>query len=225
MAALPGWAGGRVRFTGVAEGDLSPPEVPDDELTRRRRQIVDLPWAWVRQEHGAGVVVVDGDLPDGPPADALVTRRAGVVLAVHTADCAPVALVSPEGVVAAVHAGWRGVEAGVLERAVAAMRALGASRVWGRIGPCIEAACYEFTGPELDVLVERLGAGVRARTTSGTPALDLPAAVRIALARTGVVDVSVDGRCTACRAGELWSHRARGDRARQALAVWRWPAR
>jgi len=139
---------------------------------------------------------------------------------VLSADCAPVALASREGVVGVAHAGWRGLLGGVLERAVAAMRALGAGEIEAVLGPCIRPPCYEFGADDLDRVAARLGDGVRGRTASGAPALDLPAGVGAALERAGVDDLRDVGLCTACTPG-YFSHRARGDRGRQALALWR----
>ena len=101
----------RVLSTTVAAGDLSVLH-PGPELDARRRALSDRPWSWLRQVHGATVVTVaaPGDQA-GAEADAAVTDAPGTVLAVHTADCAPIALVSDEGPVAAVHAGWRGLAA------------------------------------------------------------------------------------------------------------------
>jgi polyphenol oxidase len=212
-----------VRFTGAAEGDLRITR-PRPDLLVTRAGIVDRPWSWVRQVHGAEVVRVEapGDQAGVTEADALVTSVTDAVLAIHTADCAPVALVSPEGVVAAAHAGWRGLEAGVLQATLEQMRRAGARRVHAVLGPCIHARCYEF-GPELDRLGARFGPEVRARTTAGHQALDLPAAVRAELGSGRVTGIDVTGIevvdiCTACDP-RFFSHRARGDEARQALVV------
>ena len=214
--------GARARFTGAAEGDLSVAgHVEPDVLAERRRAVVDVPWTWLRQVHGAGVVVVDRPgAGAGAEADAAVTAIAGAALAVHTADCAPVALASPEGVLGAAHAGWRGLVAGVLEGTVAAMRGLGATDIVAVVGPCIRAGCYEFGVDDLDLVADRLGPAVRGVTSTGAPALDVPAGVRSALRSIGVVDVRDAGVCTACSTGHF-SHRARGDVARQAMVVWR----
>jgi copper oxidase (laccase) domain-containing protein len=169
--------------------------------------------------HGATVHVVDGPgSVQGKEGDALVTAVPGTALAVFTADCAPVALASPEGVVGLVHAGWRGLDAGVIEAAVGAMRALGATHIDAGLGPCIHAECYAFGECELDDLAERWGPTVRGTSGSGQPAFDLPAAVGVALGRCGgelVVDAAA---CTACSDG-WFSHRARRDTARQATVV------
>ncbi|HUQ39110.1 MAG TPA: polyphenol oxidase family protein [Acidimicrobiales bacterium] len=191
------------------------------DVAARRRAVVDLPWTWLHQIHGAGVVRVN--LPGdgaGTKADAAVTAEEGCALAVLTADCAPVALASHEGVIGVVHAGWRGVAGGVIEAAVAEMEALGATGIEAALGPCIHAECYEFGPPELDRVAARLGAGVRATTAAGTPALDLPAAVRVALHRAGVETVTDVDVCTAC-SPDHFSWRARRETQRQAAVVWR----
>jgi polyphenol oxidase len=190
------------------------------DVAARRRAVVDLPWTWLHQVHGAGVVRVtqpaDGA---GTKADAAVTSTPGCALAVLTADCAPVALASREGVIGVAHAGWRGVAAGVIEATVAEMEALGATAIEAAIGPCIHAECYEFSAPDLDDVATRLGDTVRATTASGAPALDLPAAVRVALARAGVEAVDDAGVCTACSPAHF-SWRARQETQRQATVVW-----
>ena len=211
--------GARVRWTGRAEGDLRPAE---PATAGRLSTVAGGAVSWLRQVHGARVVVVDASGPvEGAEGDALVTNQPDAVLAVLTADCAPVALASPEGVVGAVHAGWSGVVAGVVERAVGAMRELGATEVQAALGPCIRAECYEFGRPELDRVAGVLGPSVRAVTASGAPALDLPAAVRAALARAGADLVADEGVCTACDAAGHFSHRARREPERQAMLVWR----
>ena len=215
----------QVAFTGRAEGDMGHGggrvETVRADVAERRRAVVDLPWTWLRQVHGTEVVRVDE--PGGAAgarADAAVTDRPGCALAVLTADCAPVALASPEGVIGVAHAGWRGVAAGVVEATVAEMRALGATELSAAIGPCIRPGCYEFGPAELDEVAARLGESVRATTTGGRPALDLPRAVRGALVRAGVDDVDDAGTCTACSA-QHFSWRARKEQQRQAAVIWR----
>jgi hypothetical protein len=105
------------------------------------------------QVHGAGVVVArDKWRPgEGPEADGIVTRTAGLAIGVGTADCAPVLFADPEAaVVGAAHAGWGGALKGVLEATVGAMTSLGArpDRVSAVIGPAIAQRSYEV-GPEL----------------------------------------------------------------------------
>jgi YfiH family protein len=220
----------RVQWTGRVHGHLGrcdAAQVVDAaharqvtaDIAARRSSIEPRPWSWLHQVHGSRVVVVAapgaGVEQEG---DALVTRNPDAVLAAFSADCAVVALAADPDIIGVAHAGWRGLAAGVLERAVDAMRGLGASRVIAALGPCIRGGCYEFAGPELETMVETLGPTVRATTSWGTPALDLVAAVEISLQRAGAELVVDLGACTAC-SDRWYSHRARRDAARQATVV------
>jgi YfiH family protein len=191
-------------------------------LADRRRAVVDLPWTWLRQVHGARVITVtEPGAGAGEEADAAVTAIPGAALAVHTADCAPVVLLA-DGSVGIAHAGWKGLLAGVVEMTAGAMRDLGAEHIRAVIGPHIGAECYEFGAADLDALAASLGESVRSTTSWGSAALDLGAGVRVALARAGIDDVAEDRRCTACAdSGTTWfSHRARGEVGRMATVVW-----
>lgn len=165
------------------------------------------------------VVVPAPGMGVGREGDALVSRHPRAALAVFTADCAPVALASPEGVIGVAHAGWRGLVAGVLGHTVAAMRALGAGWIEAALGPCIHPGCYDFGAAELEAVVGVAGPGARGRTGGGGLALDLPGAVRGALGAAGVDLVTQVDRCTAC-SPELFSFRASGDSQRQAAVIW-----
>jgi purine-nucleoside/S-methyl-5'-thioadenosine phosphorylase / adenosine deaminase len=179
-------------------------------------------WVWLRQVHGRDVVTVDTVPGVAPEADAAVTGRAGLALVVLTADCAPVALVAPDAI-GVVHAGWPGLEQGVLAAAVEALRARSSGPVRAVLGPCVHRGRYEFGADLLERLVAKLGPEVAGRTDAGTPALDIPAAVRISLARAGVDDLDDVGVCTAA-SPEYFSHRRDGVTGRQAVVVVRTPA-
>ncbi|MEP7211333.1 MAG: peptidoglycan editing factor PgeF [Alphaproteobacteria bacterium] len=107
----------------------------------------------VYQVHSARAVIIDKPFETGkiPEADAIVTKRPGLILGALAADCAPVLLADPHaGVVAAVHAGWKGAVAGVIEAAVEAMISLGADpgKMTAAVGPCLSQASFEV-GPDL----------------------------------------------------------------------------
>jgi YfiH family protein len=153
-----------------------------------------------------------------PSADAAVTAVPGVVLVVLTADCAPIAI-ADEVAVGVVHAGWRGLVAGVVPAAVAALRSVGEGPVRAAIGPCVRPAHYEFGPIDLARLSDRFGPGVEGRTASGAPALDVAAAVRVAFAEVGVDDVDDPGWSTAADPSRWFSHRRDGTTGRQALVV------
>jgi polyphenol oxidase len=177
---------------------------------------------WLEQVHGAEVATVDS-APDGPlpGVDAAVTAAPGLALVVLVADCVPVLLADPEAdVVGAVHAGRAGAAAGIVPRAVEAMRSAGAdpARTDALLGPAICAACYEVPAAMRDEVAAALP-GSAARTRRGTPALDLRAGIAAQLAHLGVSKVVVDPRCTA-EDLELFSHRRDGVTGRQAGLVW-----
>jgi YfiH family protein len=176
-------------------------------------------WVWLRQVHGHEVVTVDRPPAEVPEADAAVTTTVGLPLVVLTADCAPVALAGPGGV-AVVHAGWPGLEQGVLGRAVDALRAVAPGPVAAWLGPCVHPERYEFGADLLARLVDRLGPEVASTTATGTPALDIPAAVRVSLTRAGVEQVTDVGVCTAA-SPDHFSHRRDGVTGRQAVVVTR----
>jgi len=191
------------------------------ENRRRVRDALKLPEEphWLSQVHGA--IVSDADKgAKTPKADGAIARQRGRVLAIQVADCMPVLLSSEDGaVVAAAHAGWRGLAAGVLTETTATMRSLGATRIDAVVGPCIHAECYEFGADDLFTMASRFGPSVSAATAWGTPALDLPAAVRAALAVEDVTVIDAGTACTGCD-DRYWSHRRRGDRERHGMAVW-----
>lgn len=221
----------RYRFGERADGDFAISGEPR-ALAAARAEFAGGPWTWLEQVHGAGVVVVStpGQWA-GARADAAVTTVPGAVLAVQTADCAPVLLwadgpgPSSGPVIGAAHAGWKGLYDGVLEATVAAMRDLGARPVSAALGPCISPAAYEFSERDLTTMALRFGPEVVGATTEGTAALDMVAAVRSALASVGVdIDVSA-AACTATSVDAdgtptYFSHRARTDAGRQASVIW-----
>lgn len=174
-------------------------------------------WVWLRQVHGHEVVTVAAAPAEPPEADAAVTTTLGLPLVVMTADCAPVALASPGGV-AVVHAGWPGLEQDVLGAAVDALRAVAPGPVTAWLGPCVHPGRYEFGTELLDRLAGHLGPEVASVTDTGTPALDIPTAVRVSLARAGVDDLTDVGVCTAT-SPDHFSHRRDGVTGRQAVVV------
>jgi len=141
------------------------------------------------------------------------------------ADCAPVVLFGSSAVGVA-HAGWRGLQAGILDAAVTALRdasetgLIGGGDVFAVVGPHIGPECYEFGAAELEELVAQFGPEVASTTAWGTAALDVGAAVRAALRSCGVQRIIEVGECTSCDADRYFSHRARRDSGRHAMVVW-----
>jgi polyphenol oxidase len=175
-------------------------------------------WRWLRQIHGAHVAEArEAAPPLAPEADAAIATTAGVALTVLAADCGPVALACGDAV-GVVHAGWRGLESGVVGAAVDALHRVSAGPVRAVLGPCIHADHYEFGAEELARLGARFGDEVCVTTNAGSPAFDLPAAVRVELARAGVDELDDVDVCTACSL-DHFSHRRDGVTGRQALVA------
>lgn len=178
---------------------------------------------WMNQVHGREVAVVDGpwQRDDVPPADAVVTARRGLALAVLTADCTPVLLADPvAGVVAAAHAGRPGLVAGVVPAVVEAMSGLGAeaSRIVAWTGPAVCGRCYEVP-EDMRAEVARTVPESWSTTSWGTPAVDVVAGVHAQLARLGVRTVHTADVCT-LESADYFSYRRDRTTGRLAGYVW-----
>lgn len=187
---------------------------------------------WLRQVHGTAVFDADAGTVDGvpavavdgePEADAAITRRADVVLAVLHADCLPVLLCSDDGaVLGAAHAGWRGLAAGVVESTVAAMRVPG-ERIIAWLGPAAGPANYEV-GEDVRAAFVDGDAGAASTFVATRPGhwrVDLYALARRRLARLGVARVHGGGRCTIGEPQAFFSHRRDARTGRMASLLWR----
>lgn len=178
--------------------------------------------AWAKQVHSnRALAAAAGECGEG---DALFTREVGLALAVATADCVPVLIAGSEGI-AAIHAGWRGIDSGVIPRTIeTATETLGGApadwTAW--VGPAIGACCYEVG---YDVAAEVATASVPETVTpgpSGKPHLDLPGAARNQLLAAGLRNVQAPPRCTRCDEDHLWSYRREGKAAGRNLAfIWK----
>ena len=173
-----------------------------------------------RQVHGARVVEAAACREEPPPeADALVSADPGVWIGVVTADCVPILLASGSGaVVAAVHAGWRGLALGVIEAAVGALGEIaGRESLHAVVGPHVGPCCYEVDAPVLDALEARHGALLSAslqHVRSEHAQLDLGSLALAVMEREGVDRcVTLPGACTACDVQRFHSYRRDGPRA------------
>ena len=177
--------------------------------------------AWLRQVHGT-VAVDAAEAAEMPGADASWTRRPGVVCAVMTADCLPVLLCDREGsVVAAAHAGWRGLLAGVIESTIAAMGAAPANLLaW--LGPAIGPDAFEVGDEVRDAFLAADAGAAEAfvPVRAGKWLCDLPSLARRRLAATGVTAVAGGDECTVADAGRYFSYRRDGTTGRMASLIW-----
>ena len=170
------------------------------------------PIQYMSQVHGNRVAIIEEVTDEDPTADALVTGIPGVSLAVQVADCIPLLLHSNQSV-AVVHVGRKGLVNGVALVALDVMRDMGSSQITAIIGPSICGSCYEVS-QEIHDEVVALHPAASARTPQGTPALDLPAALRAVLLGAGLSIVD-EFRCTH-ESDDLFSYRRDGVTGRQA---------
>jgi len=207
------------------------------ENRRRFRAVAGLPEepAWLTQVHGMNVVDLDaavaartvgpadrgGSEPLGP-ADAAFTRRRGRVCAILTADCLPILLAADSGdLVAAAHAGWRGLAGGVIEAAVKALQ-VAPERLMAWLGPAIGPEHFEV-GAEVREAVLAGDSGADAAfavNARGRYMADLSGLARRRLAALGVSRIYGGGHCTYADGERYFSHRRDGVTGRQATLVW-----
>ncbi|UCC73108.1 MAG: polyphenol oxidase family protein [Gemmatimonadota bacterium] len=178
--------------------------------------------ACCRQVHGAAVAVYDDSHSSGVKvlgdADAIVTAREGVLLAVTVADCVPVFVVEPvRRLLGLAHAGWRGTAAGIAEATLGAMSRLGAevASLHVHLGAAICRKCYKV-GPEVTAAL-----GV----PEGTRHVDLRDHIARSVRALGVDSgrLTASQRCTRCDSGSFYSYRG-GDRGQRMCAFLGWSA-
>lgn len=194
-----------------------------EENRRRLRQELRLPIepTWLQQIHAAAVADLDHDAAPRV-ADAAFTRREDRVCVIQVADCIPVLLAARDGsVVAAAHAGWRGLAGGVLE---ATIRSLGldGEELCAWLGPGIGQRHFEV-GPE--VRAAFVGGDAEASASfepnaRGRWECNLPALARRRLLKLGVREVSGDDACTYGDAARFFSYRRDGRCGRMAALIW-----
>ena len=226
-------AGTTLRSGGVSQGGFAALNlaayVGDDPVSvkenRRRFQInCALPKepVWLRQVHGTRVVLGDSALTQ-PEADAIVIREAGVVCAILTADCLPVVLTTEDGSqVAAVHAGWRGLCAGILEETVAAFR-LPPEQILVWLGPAISKPAFEVGAEVREQFVKKgeAAADFCSENDRGRWQADLYGLATLRLENCGVTRVFGGGCCTYTEQDRFFSSRRDGRCGRMATYIFR----
>ncbi len=183
------------------------PEAVAENRRRLKVFVGDHPIVWMDQVHGRGVAVVSEPLAAAvPETDALITATPGLALAVLVADCVPVLFrgrtsgepgTPAKEVVAAAHAGRRGLQLGVVEAVVSRMSSLGVQprAIEAVLGPAVCGKCYEVPATMRDEVAAVAPAAVATGRT-GRPALDLRAGLLQQLSALGVSQVKVDPTCT-----------------------------
>jgi polyphenol oxidase len=194
------------------------------ENRRRLKELAGLPRepSWLSQVHGVGVADLDSPAAPGP-ADAAIARGSAKVCAILTADCLPIVFATDSGnTVAAAHAGWRGLAAGVIEATVRAMGVPPGTLVaW--LGPAIGPKYFEVGTEVRDAFLaadpkagEAFEPNARGRFMA-----DLSMLARRRLQGLGVSRIYGGGECTFSQVDRYYSHRRDGITGRQATVVWR----
>jgi YfiH family protein len=213
---------------------------PRETILDNRQHLVrsvsgrELPLAILRQVHSDRVIRASRSLVADPPqGDGWVTGEPDLLLAIQTADCLPVLLVDPEQrVVAAVHAGWRGIVQRIAAKAVRRMQTDFGSHpgnCLAVVGPAIRRCCYEVGNEVVEAFTkefERSGSFFSATpdtkaTRSNSQCVDLAEACRSQLLDAGMVaeKIFTDGPCTGCEKDRFFSHRADAGKAGRMMAV------
>jgi YfiH family protein len=177
---------------------------------------------WLTQQHGAVVVEVDG-MAHSPTADAGIARHPGTVCVITVADCVPVLLTDKRGMlVAAAHAGWRGLARGIIGNTV---RATGVApeELLVYLGPAIGPEAFEVGADVYDTFVGQsaLAESAFAPGRAGKWYADIYALARLALERAGIAHIYGGGLCTVSDPLRFYSHRRDRITGRMAALVWR----
>jgi len=200
----------RALMTTRAMGDMAGPG-----RAVLRKLVPDEP-AWLKQVHGVAVSRIDSN--PLAEADAAVTRAPGKVCAIGAADCMPVLLADEAGtVVAAAHAGWRGLSRGVIEATLDAMK-VAPARVMAWLGPAIGPRAYEV-GEDVRAAFAGHESAFSAPTRPGHWMLDLYAVARQRLRNAGVARIYGGGFCTYSEA-RFFSYRRDRTKERMAALIW-----
>lgn len=216
---------------GLAVGD-APAAVAENRA--RFAQALSARPVWLRQVHGVNVLRLHagGDSTPSEPADAAWTTDIGVACTVQVADCLPVLFTLRDGsAVAATHAGWRGLAAGVLEATVQALcesKRVPPSEVLAWLGPCIGPREFEVGADVLQAFGER-PTSPDARRFAYSPRADgaarwranLPLLATERLIAAGVQNITDAGICTVQSPSSFFSFRRDGVTGRMAAAIWR----
>ena len=187
------------------------------------QQALELPASplWLNQVHGSTAVDAD-TTATRPQADAAFTRRVGAVCAVLTADCLPVLFCDREGSrVAAAHAGWRGLAAGILESSVRALDT-DPAQLLAWLGPAIGPTAFEVGDEVRQAFVDQHAQASRAfsATPDGRWLADLYQLARIRLQAVGVDAIYGGGFCTFSDRARFYSYRRDGITGRMASLIW-----
>lgn len=213
-------------FAGLNLGAHVGDEMARVEANRARLQqeaVIPGPLNWLNQVHGTAVHPVSHQYESAPDADAACAHGAGLACIVMTADCLPVLFCDRAGTrVAAAHAGWRGLHAGVLEASINAMGCEPAE-ILAWLGPAIGPQAFEVGGEVREAFIAEQVEAVNAFTPSanaGKWLADIYQLARLRLARAGVTAVYGGDYCTFSDGEQFYSYRRDGQTGRMASIIW-----
>ena len=175
---------------------------------------------WINQTHGIHAVTLEQER--SRDADAAITRVPGIVAVVMTADCLPILVCNRDGSeVAAVHAGWRGLQAGVIQATLAKMKSPG-EQLLAWIGPGISQACFEVGAEVRTAFIDSMrdGKSFFKANRKGHWLCDLAGLAEHVLKGQGVVDVYRAPNCCYRDADTFFSYRRNAITGRMASLIW-----
>lgn len=203
-------------FTTRAWGNLGFGKKPGDpEVIANRKKLfesehlVERRLIQPKQIHSSHFVSAPDFIP-GMEADAAYCDAPGYLLSVLTADCLPLLVYHPEGWVAAIHAGWRGLYDGIIPATLAQLP----EQTWVAMGPSIGPCCYEVSQELADRFVDRFGADIVQSGATGKPHLDLQQVAMLQLDQSKVAEIDLAHFCTACHPDLFFSYRRDGSSGR-----------
>jgi YfiH family protein len=221
-------ADGWDQFPGLVHGFSNRIEDRNLALSRLNAEVLSL--YTVKQVHGDEILIVhqESDTSAQPEADGLMSRASGMLLGIATADCVPMLMVVPKhGLIAALHAGWRGTLKGISQRAVKMLNDrwhIAPENVWVALGPSISSCCYEVGRDVGEAFHERWSAAAAWQPQGGKGFLDLRFVNRVQCERAGIPasQIQLVGPCTFCASADFASYRREGAGAGRQLSVIGW---
>lgn len=204
---------------GLHVGDRDADVIANRRLLREALALPSEP-CWINQTHGVHAVTLEQD--SNRDADAAITREPGKVAVVMTADCLPILVCNRAGSeVAAIHAGWRGLQTGVIEATIAALHSP-AEQLLAWIGPGISQPSFEVGDEVYDAFIDRV-ANARSCFSANRPGhwlCDLAGLAESVLRTMGLTEVARAPFCSHADAALFYSYRREAVTGRMASLIW-----
>lgn len=206
------------RYNSLNLGEHVADNPVDVECNRSRLMLPEQP-TWLRQVHGNELVELQYNNQPSVTADGCFTTKAKIICAVLTADCLPVLVTNRQGTfVSAVHAGWRGLQQGIIANAIACYPGDPEELLlW--IGPCIGPSAFEV-GDDVRQSFKRFENAFQSLGQSGKFLADLPLIAKNQAQDLGVGEVVISGFCTFSEPESFFSYRRDGETGRMATLIW-----